>query len=404
MQRFFPLFLGFYLAACAMPQDRASLEYSPVFYDTRINTDVINSRQRNVLLQQEEIRFKALFKPLEEKKTLLEAYRRVFYETVSPEFPLCEKEKHCLSTTPKTFTMPDDSVRMRQLLRKVDESLATKFRQPIGARVAILTAQREEASECFASGICEFQQIPGGLALAYTYRDLVREFACVDCQLAALAQKMAELQGDHDKKLRAIYNKYLAGLVMEIPNVYKSYQNFLVHSFEEFPTKRAIGERIFSFNGDTNPLYRSDYEFSFLGKPVDEAGLILTIDYTPFYTSSKGKVLGKRLLVSLLIHTHQVGTKRVTEDRYYRDPILYEKEFLRAWQNRLWSLGQVELRKKAFCSHFAMGAEPLRKRLNMGKITNCQNERAQYQIRRAEELMDRFPPEDWIIPLAVTEL
>jgi len=313
-------------SACTTVESDPTTNSAAVLYRTRVDFMPPTRAERISQIAYEDRALALKEAELDAKVDTLNKEREALFEELSAKFPECRSQKHCLSFLTKGSTRKFEQFREeRAVLGKVDSELAE----------------------------------------AESTRELWRR--------------------RREIRVRAIYNRYLVREVLGAAKWDDRIDEIMVHSAEVFPDRRGLSRRLVSLAGpDIVPMLVGDLDFRMMGKPVDEAAVILTLDVR--LKAEKGS----RYLVTLLVNTHQL------------DPQFYEQGFEQAWARKF---AQPELlRKEIFCGIYSIASPLLLAKLGSAKAKPCEDMRESMQAKHAERYEEANHSESWMLPVSYRAL
>lgn len=214
------------------------------------------------------------------------------------------------------------------------------------------------------------------------YNDLNRSLQVYDRKLIDLESELRAWKARYDLRSRAIYNRFLAYELLQLGQADKRIVKMAVHSLEAFDTRRALSERLLRSTG-LQPASWGDLNFTMFGQPVDEAATVATFSVS-LLKMVDGKTATDDFLVVFLLNARQF------------DNLEYDKGLLQYWAAKLVEPKQLEFRKFALCSTYAIGGDTLVTRLPAASAEVCAPIRTKLQakFRPGQE-----PAEAWALPL-----
>jgi hypothetical protein len=331
MKRLLPLLL--FLAACTTPDNDRATNYGRLLFDTRVNIEPVDRLERTRLLQLERHRFKLAITPLRARLKATQDERAAYFSQIEAEFPECSRQRHCVPTFSK-----------------------------------------------------------GKVRAFERYNELVTSLRKYDYLILDLEARIEDVERNHDVNERRIYNRYLVHEMLAVAEFKPLFQRLMVHSLEAFPAQEVISRRLLDYaDRDIYANQIGDYAFRMMGKPVDEAAILLALDVEPIRTDARAAE-ERRFLATFLVNTHQ------------RDPQFYEKPFLREWSRLFSEPGRRALRESAFCGLYSIAGSTLAAKMQPSKIGACRLARQRMQALSAEKFYDRFPGEEWLAPISFVQI
>lgn len=311
-------------SACTTVENDPTTNSTAALYRTRVDFSPPSRSERISQIAHEDRVLADKEADLQAKMDTLHKERDALFESLAAKFPECRSQKHCLSSLTRGDTKRFEDFReARTVLGKVDAEL--------GEAEATLELWRRR-------------------------RDL---------------------------RVRSIYNRYLVKEVLGAAKLDSRIGEILVHSAEAFPDRQGISRRLVGMAGpDIVPTMVGDLDFRMMGKPVDEAAVLLTLDVR--------LKEGRRYLSTLLLNTHQL------------DPQFYEQGFQQAWAKKF---AQAEvLRRETYCGIFSLASPMLLAKLGPAKQKPCEEMREAIQALDASRFTEANRPENWMLPVSYREL
>lgn len=269
-------------------------------------------------------------------------------------------------------------------------------------RLRLKAAQEERAAhyakieqafpECSRQRHCIGTISRGQVARFELYNDLVNSLRRYDFVILGLETSIDDVERDHDVNERRIYNRYLVHEMLGVAEFKPLFQQVLVHSLEAFPAQEVISKRLLQYTD--RDLYANqigDYAFRMMGHPVDEGAILLVLDVVPVRTEAAADQ-ERRFFASFLINTWQ------------RDPQFYEKPFLSRWTRLFSEPSRKSLRNDAFCGLYSIAGPTLAAKMQASKLGACRQQRLRMQGKDSEKFYDRFPGEEWLVPIAFMQV
>lgn len=329
---FFAVALALSLSACTSPQVDRSTNYTPAIFRTRLDFQPPNSEERDRQLGLEERDYERATAPLKDKFEGLKLERELLYTELEGAFPECKRQRHCL-----------------QFLAKG-------------------TVERFER-----------------------YRPKRQQITALDREIYIVESQIAQWDRRRDLRRRALFNRYVVYELLQTREWGPDIQDVTVHSLEAYPDRRALSHRLVELTQDgLEARVLGDLQFRMLGRPVDEASVLATLDLR-FKPEKIPRLGASRALITLLVNSHQV------------DPHQYERGFLREWTRRVGEPNRQPLLSEVFCGLYGIAGETLVARLNSSKAKPCAPLRLKLQAERAEAFSDRFDPAKWLLPIAFVQ-
>jgi hypothetical protein len=320
---------GLALSACTTIDNDLSTGLAPV-YRTRVDFDPPSREERIRQVQFEKKVLARKEAELEPRIESLRAEREELYASLAARFPECRSQRHCLS-------------------RSLTQGSIAKFEEFRGAR---------------------------------------KKLGELDAALATAEDELALWRRREGLRERAIYNRYLVREFLAVPKADPRILKVMVHSLEAFRDRRSLSLRLIELADPTLvPALVGELDFSLLGKPVDEAAVIATLQVA---VAAGNEV--ENYLLTLLVNTHQT------------DPQAYEEAFLRAWASYLGEPNQVALRELTFCGIPSIASPLLLGRLNLAKTKNCGPKRDRRQLKSGVPSVEVNSPTNWLIPVSYSRL
>lgn len=311
-------------SGCTTVSNDPTTSSKAAFFGTQIDFQPPSLAERVRQVQGEKMFLGAKLAPLDSKLAGLEGKREALYQELAEQFPACNKQRHCLSS-----------------VTKGDIKRFEKYREALGA------------------------------------------ISALDSQAAELEGEKLKWQRRHDLRVRAIYNRYLITELQQAPKFDPRLRQVRVHSLEAYPDRLSLSRRLLALaDPDLTPTLMGDLDFRMLGRPVDEAAALVTLDIH--------LQRGGRYLVTLLVNTHQV------------DAVQYGRGFIEGWSRRL--ADEEQLRFDAFCGLYSLAGDILVTRLSLGKTKPCADARSAARRVTLEKYEDRMSPAAWVVPVAYTPI
>lgn len=311
-------------AGCTTVENDPTTNSAVALYQTRVDFMPPSRAERISQIAYEDKTLADKEASLEAKKEALHKERDALFENLAAKFPECRSQKHCLS-----------------FLTKGDTKTFEHFRE---ARTVL---------------------------------------GRVDAQIGETESALELWRRRRDLRVRSIYNRYLVMEVVGAAKVDPRIAEILVHSAEAFPDRMSLSRRLVSLAGpNVVPMLVGDLDFRMMGKPVDEAAVLLTLDVR--------LKEGRHYLSTLLVNTHQL------------DPQFYERGFQQAWARKF---AQVEvLRRETYCGIYSIASRLLLAKLGPSKAKPCEELREHTQARNASRYAEANQPENWMLPVSFRAL
>jgi hypothetical protein len=214
------------------------------------------------------------------------------------------------------------------------------------------------------------------------YNELSRSLQDYDRGIIDLGAEINAWKNRYDLRARAIYNRFLAYELMQLGRADKRIVKIAVHALEAFDSRRTLSERLLHDTG-LQPITWGDLNFGMFGRPVDEAATIATFDIS-LLKFVDGRTTTDDFTVSFLLNAQDY------------DKLEYDKGFLQYWAAKLVEPKQLQLRKFALCSIYAIAGPTLVPRLPTAVADTCASLRTNLQ---AKYRPGQASAETWVLPL-----
>ncbi|MGZ3721148.1 MAG: hypothetical protein ACXWR1_22545, partial [Bdellovibrionota bacterium] len=245
-----------------------------------------------------------------------------------------------------------------------------------------------EFPECGRQRHCLGHISKGDIQKFERFNDLTKEINKYDVELVEIDTALRDWQARLDIRSRAILNRFLVHEVLQLPSIEPHFRGVQIYSTESFESRRQVSLNLMRYgSSDSQPQLLGDYDFRMLGRPVDEGAVIATFDV---YLMPPANDFDQptRYVVTMLINTHQMDLR------------FYDKDFLRTWANKMVEPYQEQLKHASYCGVYSIAGETLAGRLNLLKPRRCAEQRMMMRNTDAAKFPDRFPPDQWMLPIA----
>lgn len=329
MRIFLLTILSFSFVACTSVESDRTTNFSQQVFNTRVDATTLNRKELNEALLIQNYFYKKKSDPLTKELEQLQLQRKPLFDQLMARYPECKRQKYCASGLTQIS------------VKRIEE-----------------------------------------------YHRESKRLKYIDFQIVDKETQLADLKEQHEIGVRRLYNRFLAGELSKVKEFQPRIKNVYLHALQLFNNRGSISRKLLTYTDQEIVMPQvSDLNFRMLGKPVDEAAILLTLDVYLEETLLK-PTDPSRYLVTLLVNTHQI------------DAMEYETGYLKEWAKQLASPGLEQLKQNVFCGLYTIASPSMASKMQLSKLAYCRWQRDEMQQLNADQFTHRFPPERWIMPIA----
>ena len=276
--------------------------------------------------------------------------------------------------------------------KRNSEALKKELEPLLVQRKPIVDQLLAKYPECRKQKYCASELTHTSVKRMEDYNRESQKLRRLDFQIVDIENKLADLKEVHGVNIRRLYNRFLVGELSRIREHQPRIKNLYLHSLQMFNSRGAVSRKLLTY-ADQNIVaaQMGDLDFRMLGKAVDEGAILLTLD-VHLNEQLMLPTDPPRYLITLLVNTHQL------------DELEYDTDFLKEWSKQLAIPGMEQLRKAVYCGLYTIAGSTLASKMQLGKLAYCRWQRAEMQNLHADQFLDRFPPERWLLPISFVQV